>query len=579
MRKVSLFFLVAALLGAALILGGCPEAETVYVPVEGELPSFQPPADAVEADNSYALAALLADTGALYNHIIYAKAPDVDITVPAGKTLYLTESSGDLDLGAKITVAGKLVVYSTTFTPAAYLTGTGTLDVEAGATLTVTADTLFTGVDKLGAVNVKKFGTLDAEAVTVDTAAKIGNWLVYAGDGGLKLTVTVLTPSATLAAIGPQSVIQFGPYSMPSVEVTNDVAPTGTETSLTVPKGVMFTTNNALAAVKTLTVNGAISASIATFNSTDGVTITVDENADVKLEGTVGKLAADIVVPASASFMIGTVTGMNGKTVTYRKGGKSIISDIDLVFSGFDATAGYTLNDNITLASGQIIVIPENKVIVKAGKKITNNGTITLAPTGSLVLSTASGSQSSIEGTGKLVAGATTITGTWTTTATGDGTVTILSGADGVGATIAAATAATGLAAGTGGTITQAAGSGNTLTIAAATTIALGGDGTAVGSIVLKGADSNPGKLTFANTGADGGGTSLVTTAATSAANKVTGTVTAPGTGTALVWYAANAGTGGKWSKLGASNATNGLTGGSGTTDITLSGASTVTAT
>ena len=438
----------------------------------------------------------------------------MDITVPAGKTLYLADGG---TLTSDVAVTGKLVVFGGTFTPGAHLTGAGTLDVEAGGILTVTDDALFTGSGKLGAVNVTKWASLTTSA-TVDTAAKVTAWLGYAGKGRLTLTVTGITPSATLAAIGSPPAIEYGGYSLPAVKVTNNVDETAL--TFTVPAGVRFTTTGTLGTVAALTVNGGLDAGGATLASA-GASITLGSKGQADL-GNV-KLLADVTVPAGAGFQLGAGSDFNTHIVTFTKGRQDIISDIDLAFSGIGA-GGWTLAGDIALTAGQSIVIPASTtVIVQAGNKITNGGTIVLAPTASLVLATPNAitGGAKIEGAGSLIAGATAITGAWEAvgTTTAASTVTILSAA--TGATITAATNATGLKAGAvGATITQAAGaSENALTIAAATAINLAGTTSAALGTILLTANTNPGNLSLTATskiligaGTGGSNASAITT-------------------------------------------------------------------
>jgi hypothetical protein len=576
----------AALLGAAFILAGCEQetkTEYVNVPVPG---AYQPPDNAVTALTLPELQVLLADTSGLYDHIIYAAAPTDDIEVPAVKTLYLKAAGSGVTLTNGVALDGTLVVYGgDDFTPGANLGGDGTLDVEEG-TLEVDAETLFKGDDKLGGVKIKKGAWLKNTSTTAladddDLAA----WVGYAGEGSLEIetAITAVSLQDAITAIG-------APPAGQEVVLTVNPTTTPTETSISVPAGVKLTTNKDLASVTSLTVNGTLNATGATL-ATAGASITLGSKSSTKL-GTVAKLAADVTVPAGAFFGItGGITNLDSKTVTFKKGGaNSIISDIDLTFSDYKVesnTAKVTLADSITLAEDQKIFIsfPSGSgitglnITVPAGKKITNAGTITLSPGVSLVLATTSAiSVAGIGGAGKIVAGKTTITGAWdaVTATEAAGTLTITSAT--TGATITAdGTAATGLKAGaSGGTITQADGSGNALAIGEDTEIALGGDGTALGKIVLKGAASNPGELTFTNSGSSDVGSSIVTTAVTST-NKIENVTKIggnSGVGTAIVGYFDNAtiGSATKFSKLGASNATNGIKGGSADNDTELSG-------
>jgi hypothetical protein len=220
--------------------------------------------------------------------------------------------------------------------------------------------------------------------------------------------------------------------------------------------------------------------------------------------------------------------------------------------------------------------LTSGKLTVAAGAELALGSALTLAPnTGGLVLSAADTTGAKISGTEGVAAGKTTITGIWQAVGA-SGTVTIAATGAATSSITASAAAAV-LTAGTAGTITQAAEAGNLLTIAANTTIALGGDGTEVGKILLKGAAANSGELSFENSGSSDVGTSLVTTAVTyTAANKAAVTKIGgnEGTGTAIVGYFDNAAvtSATKFSKLGASNATNGIKGGGAGTDTELSG-------
>jgi hypothetical protein len=502
MKMRSLFIGIAVLVSAVLIFSGCEtETKTEYVTntVTEEAQGFQLPDNAVTATSEAVLVALLADESGVYNDIAYAAAPSAAVTVPDGKTLYLNASS-TITLAADLTVFGKLVVYGGTFTPGSNLKGTGTLDVELGGSLKVTDDTLFTGTAKLGAVNIKKYASLDATGATVDTEAKVTAWVGYAGNGYLKLTVTVITPKVTLDAIGARS-------DTNPVIVTNNIAPAATGTSLTVPAGVNLTTSDTLAAVTSLTVNGTLTASSATL-ATAGAAITLGSKGQVELDDV--KLSDDVTVPAGAGFSIGTSSDFDGNTVTFKAGRSDIISDIDLVISGVDSD-GYELNDSITLTSSQNLIIPEDtSVTVKAGKTISNAGTIILGEGSSLVLTggpatAADTAGTKLTGAGKIVAGNTEISGVWQAVgADNTATVTIAASTTSGESSITASAATVVLTAGESGTITQNAGASNNLTIAADTTVALGGDGAKAGEIVLKNSSAtnatDNGKLTLIGT-------------------------------------------------------------------------------
>jgi hypothetical protein len=286
----------------------------------------------------------------------------------------------------------------------------------------------------------------------------------------------------------------------------------------------------------------------------------------------------DITLTAAVAS-VGAVN-VNG-TLTLSDGGVTLGTASGVITIGSTGKLAFT--------GAAASLAPKDNIIVDAGGELALNNAsavLTLAAGKDLTLHGAAGTGGAkLTGAGILKAGKTEIVGNdgWqavAATTTSTGTVVIGANAADTDTTITGAEgiALTALGDGTSNpTITQTAVASNNLIIAADTTIALGGDGAAVGKIVLKGAVSNAGALSFANAGSNDVGTSLVTTGATGNQVLVTGTVSAPA-GTALKWYAANDTSGGKWSKVGASADTNGLTGGGSGVDVTLSGGTTVTA-
>ncbi|MDR3357191.1 MAG: hypothetical protein LBO04_08430 [Spirochaetaceae bacterium] len=523
-----IFGFAAALLGAAFILAGCEqETKTEYVNVNVPAPgAYEPPENAVPADNFAVLQALLADTSGVYTDIVYKDVPDQAITVPVGKTLYLFKDA--LGLTADITVNGKVVVYGggTTLTPGDHFkAGTGTLDVEEGI-VSVDEDKLFAGDARPAAVSIKKGAKLTHTGTPLAAAADLTKWVGYAGDGSLELSQPItatVTPKAAMDAIGAQP-------EGKTVTLTVNLAPGGGETSLSVPAGVILTTNQTFADVTSLTVNGTLNASSASFAAVTSLTVNGTLDAETatlaaagasislgaKADATLGaaKISGSFEVPASANLLAVSIAAGSGvtpePTITFKAGRTDyLISDIDLVFSAFGisgGTAAATLADDVTLAAGKniIISVPSGgggpsaiEITLPAGKTITNNGTFRLGEGVSLILATTAEASAKIAGEGSILAGATTIAGAWEATGTADGTVTILSADE--GATITAAADATGLKAGSGAAIAQAKGvQDNALTIAASTKIELGGGGsTPVGAIVLQAAEAggHPGTL------------------------------------------------------------------------------------
>jgi predicted acyltransferase (DUF342 family) len=139
-----------------------------------------------------------------------------------------------------------------------------------------------------------------------------------------------------------------------------------------------------------------------------------------------------------------------------------------------------------TAASGGLLIGGEGSVNLVAIPSLTN-GALTIANTAGVTIPSAvipdaksialaTGGKIIITGTEGITAGKTKIEGRWEAVGSGAGTVTILSSTN--GATITAATNATGLkASAAGATITQVEGSGNTLVISQGTTIDLSAGG------------------------------------------------------------------------------------------------------
>jgi hypothetical protein len=232
--------------------------------------------------------------------------------------------------------------------------------------------------------------------------------------------------------------------------------------------------------------------------------------------------------------------------------------------AGLEVTSGtLAVSSELVAASDITVAVTNAALVVNVSGKITTSGVV---GSGAIILN------NSTDGV--------TLTGVGTWTASGAAVRIAATGADAATIGASGATAATLTASGTAPTITVLAGSAapNVLTVGADTTIALAGDGSAVGSIVLTGHATQFGKLSFANAGTSDVGSSLVTTGAISADNKVSVELTAPATGLNLVWYAvSDISSGGKWSKVGASDASNGLTGTTDPANVTLSGGTKIT--
>jgi hypothetical protein len=214
-----------------------------------------------------------------------------------------------------------------------------------------------------------------------------------------------------------------------------------------------------------------------------------------------------------------------------------------------DKTAAPT--GNVTVgATGEIAVSGANgslTIAKSATLDIADKGKVTLTNTGSLVLAGDSANGAKLTGAGKVIAGATEIVGGtngWQAVGA-SGNVTIAAGVTAAAkeATITANTSVlTGVTGGTGATITQLAGEGNKLTIATGTKI----DVVNAGSIVLKAATSDGGKMNLATTSAEisglTGGTSNQTFTNANIANA---TYTAGSSDTSINGTASSGGTDG----------------------------------
>ena len=479
---------MAALVGAALVLIGCPteaETETKYVNVP----------EMIHLDE------VVSSEGDLRNEL-----------VDDGKELAIGVT-GTVTLTAALTVPDKKAVY---ILPEAELdVGTSALTVDGivyvGGTLT--AET--TGVVKIpgsGHVGVVKGGELSVETAasvndgagapaTVLGTAKVG----FAAETTLTLAATgtsvndittalgyfsngtlVASVSTAVKGLKPSAAVtEFGTLVSAAKTLVIEANATEDANTLNVPAGLAISTDEALDSVTALTVNGGLNASSGTFGGL---------NANVS--GT-GILIAGEAAAGTAKFIIESTTLKYAEleSTTITAAALTIPVNTVRTFTGPAAPSGdVTVNGALNVSTS---------LTIAAGKTLANAGTVALTGTGSLVLATGSPtSVGKITGAGTLTAGATTITGAWEATATGSspGTLTIAS-ASAVTATITAdGTNASGLkASAAGATITQLAGTtNNALTIGEKTVINLAGTTTAKAGEITLVSGANPGKLTFA---------------------------------------------------------------------------------
>jgi hypothetical protein len=261
-----------------------------------------------------------------------------------------------------------------------------------------------------------------------------------------------------------------------------------------------FAPPQALSGLTALTVEGPLgnfsAPSVAGAGAGDdaGITLAVNEGGTATITGGIGNLKQGTIA--------GTLTA-TGFTPLTPPGGASTTSPLSAlagaVINGVPFRAETTevtklgptnaevTTGNFAVAASQALSIPAGTTLtIAAGSTFTYNGQVEIAATGKLVLATGA-TTPKIVGTGTITAGATVITGNWEGTGAADGTLEILS-AD-VGATITAATGATGLkATAAGATIIQNASIANSALSLVTTTIDLAAttNTAKVGEILLK---------------------------------------------------------------------------------------------
>jgi hypothetical protein len=511
------------------------------------------------------------------------------------------ELAENADFAGKVTVEGATVTLKDDVSITADITVPAGVTLDAGAyTLTVESKTLSVA----GALAVAGSGSIaltDAASVvkfTADAAIKVGANNNVTATSGTSLTSAATGATLTADANANKLTLDGGlTVAGGTIAVEKDAS-----FGLVTPEGgtgpVLNLSNATLQAKSGSTLATAeVDAVTGAPTTANGAINMIDANATVQMDAgsKVDFGWGNPYVSPAAGGALKWDTGSTG-SLTFKPSG---VTDITGQLSIEEAESGVATDNFVNVKEGGKITVGNGKhykiggtlKVESGGEVVVQDGGI-LGVQGSTEKASPTKAYGTIEtaGTGKITAGGTEFggTGQWDANLTGHsntgiGLITIKPVA-GSGTTIAFEQTSSNATAGTltaDGTpaITQNSGANNAFTIGANTTIALGGDGAAVGSIVLKGDVSNPGKLAFTNAGSSDVGTSLVTTGATSADNKVTGTVSSPATGgTNVVWYAANATTGGKWSKVGVSNTSGVITGGGADADVTLSGATTVTA-
>jgi hypothetical protein len=391
--------------------------------------------------------------------------------IPEGKTVIIvaevTPGDGGLSIEGTVYVGGPGELVVADGTPVS-VKGKGVLNVgyAGGGTLSVdAAESLDNGAGETVLSTAKvsiNGGTLKYTAAAgLDPSTNLGTWVDYITKGGLETAVTASSSTPTLIANAVT-----GKVSKDKTLTVTATAATGSVQSLNIPAGLILTTNNgdemAESNFTSLTVHGTLIAADATLEALTSLTV------NGTLEAEAATLAAATAITVNGTLTVGDAAPLGDVTVG----------------------AGGTLN------------VPDSaSLTIVAGKKLANAGTVALAGTGELVLTTAATQASAdtgakITGAGKLTAAALEITGEWqaiVTSADAEQSVTI-AGVTGGQATITGTADSSGkteLKGGAGGRITQKAGTtSNKLTL---TTVTI--DVSANGEVVLKGAGTNGASL------------------------------------------------------------------------------------
>jgi hypothetical protein len=590
MKKMGLFWFAAALLGAALIFGGCEtEADTETVTVREGV-----------TNTLLGLQELLDTDGVNYVKYLGSLTIGNTLVIPAGKTVTVSGAvtvNGVLAVGGTLTLTGTItnsgiVIGSKDFLEGK-VTGSGDtasiyssiaavkealtdatasvnnaaiLDVNSseltaanvptGKTLYVLGNLTFDALPATAAVgDVLAYGKFVIAATPVNLAAtevaklNISATTITTSDGTTARTLT-LAAATTVKAVNAAAGLTFS--GTEPFEVTGDAYFGGNVTfggEATFGGIAVFGGNVTL---KTAGATFAKDAFVANGNKITlelaACTITLKPGAALA----VGAPSPNVPYPfyevisneatgSSAGNL--KLTPAAGAVLTFGNGGitqsGSAAHGIEIEgIAGLTAGASYTVLSEtgkagtLTLATGATLTLYAGYLATEGGGPI---------PESKLVLTghATAGATLAVDGDG-VIAGATTITGEWQ--AVGTGTVTIAS--DGTTTSrITASDDTVVLTAGTDGTITQAAGAGNNLTIGTATSIDL----TNAGTIILKAAASDGGSINLSTTTSKITGLKGGTTDRNLVATNIANATYTVGTATGEVTGGGDEGDGGAW--------------------------------
>ena len=317
--KKSLIFWFAAATCAAWILVGCEqEAKTEYV-TQKEMIHL----DVFAADETD-LREALTKTGNLSIGLSDVTLTD-DLTIPAGKLVYILDSTGGLDpSSSKLTVEGQVYVgvggTLTASSSGVVAVTTGTVHVVKGGTLDIdVADSVNDGAAKAATVlGTAKVGFASETTLKLGTGVSVND--VKAALGYFSNGTLVASASTAVQGLKPSvAVTEFGTLvSATKTLVITTSSTAETETTLSVPAGLALTTSDDLDTVTTLTVNGT-----AVFSGAAA------PSGNVTVNGTV-------IVPTSGSLTIDT-----GKTLNIAQGGiVALMGTGSVVLTPAQATTG-----------------------------------------------------------------------------------------------------------------------------------------------------------------------------------------------------------------------------------------------
>jgi hypothetical protein len=404
---VKKFFLgMTVLLGVSLVLAGCdnPAAETKYVP------------SVIHVDKVVEAAANLAtawDDGSTVVEFRASSAATLSaaLTVPKGKTLVLrssvTPAGAGLDIKGTVYVELGGILVAATDTPVTVTddgvlyVGKGTLSIDAPLSVNngKTGDDKAT-VLKTGKVSIAG-GTLKYAAGASPSLDDVAAALGYVGSGTLDASTLTTAISVTPKAISDKVTGKVS--ATKTLTITAGTAEAEGTTALEIPAGLALTakSDDTLATITGLTVNGTLTAAAGTLAAVTTLTVNGTLNA---AKGTLATAGAKITVGGTAT--LGAVAKVL-KDSSVAKGGALTVTSV-----AFDTeneaklavAAGGTVNgvtfpaatnvtaiaatgvtiDSITIPATSTLVIPEDTLTVTGTLEV--NGTLAFTSDSSKVI-------------------------------------------------------------------------------------------------------------------------------------------------------------------------------------------------